>query len=287
MKPVVAFLGLGAMGSRMALRLRAAGVALRVWSRGGRAGELADVLAPSPRVAVVEADIVLSMVTDDEASRDVWIEADALVGMRRGAIAVECSTLSPAWVATLAERAKTQGLSFVEAPVVGSRPQADAGSLIFLAGGEGAAVEAVRPTLLTMGSAVLHVGSPPAGAQTKLLANALFATQVAALGELLGVARHVGIDVDVLVKVLGELPVMSPSARGAASGIAAQAFAPMFPVRLAAKDLRYATALAARQGALSAAPVLDLVTRRFEEAVARGLAEENLTAVAKLEGDRG
>ncbi len=279
----IAFLGLGAMGCRMASRLVGDDIDLRVWSRSGvpqGAPGLGSMFAPTVAAAVKDVDVAIVMVTDDDASRAVWLDAGALRGLRRGAVAVECSTLSPPWVSELARRAREAGVDFVDAPVVGSRPQADAGGLIFLAGGDASIVDELRPTLLRMGATVHHVGASPAGTRAKLVANALFAVQVAALGELVGFARRAGMDVERLVEVLGELPVMSPVAKGAATGMMKGAFAPMFPLSLAAKDLRYATAQADAVG--SNVPVTSATSEVFQRGGAQGLSEENLTAVAKL-----
>jgi 3-hydroxyisobutyrate dehydrogenase-like beta-hydroxyacid dehydrogenase len=279
----IAFLGLGAMGSRMASRLVSDDIDLRVWSRSGvpqGSPVLGSAFAPTVAAAVKDADVVIVMVTDDDASRAVWLDAGALGGMRPGAVAVECSTLSPPWVSELARRAGDAGIAFVDAPVVGSRPQADAGGLVFLAGGDASVVERLRPTLLRMGCTVQHVGASPAGTRAKLIANALFAVQVAALGELVGVARRTGMNLDRLVQVLGDLPVMSPAAKGAATGMLNGAFVPMFPLTLAAKDLRYAREQADAVG--SSVPVTRAASEVFERGRAHGFSDENLTAIAKL-----
>jgi 3-hydroxyisobutyrate dehydrogenase len=279
----VAFLGLGAMGSRMAVRLLCDDIDLRVWSRAGVPrgfASLAPKLAPTPAAAVADADIVITMVTDDDASRAVWLEAGVVDSMRRGAVAIECSTLSPGWVSKLAQQVGDAGLAFVDAPVVGSRPQADAGSLIFLAGGDSSILEQLRPTLLRIGSTVHHLGASPAGAYAKLMVNALFAIQVAAVAVLLGFARRARLDVQVLNQVLGGLPVMSPAAKGAMVAMLAGAFEPMFPLRLAAKDLRYAAEAAA--AVASEAPITRAASEVFQRGSAGGFSEENLTAVTKL-----
>jgi 3-hydroxyisobutyrate dehydrogenase len=130
-RTAVAFLGLGAMGSRMASRLVSDEIDLRVWSRSGPpagAASLCKLAAPTAADAVKGAGVVIAMVTDDDASRRVWLDAGVLRSMRTGAIAVECSTLSPGWVSELATHARDAGLRFVDAPVVGSRPQAEAGA---------------------------------------------------------------------------------------------------------------------------------------------------------------
>ena len=111
----VAVLGLGAMGSRMASRLASDDVDLRVWSRSGvpeGCASLGPILARSPAAAVEAADFVIAMLSDDDASRAVWLDAGALKGMRAGATVVDCSTLSPSWTVTLAEHAAAAGLTF-------------------------------------------------------------------------------------------------------------------------------------------------------------------------------
>lgn len=281
-KPRVAFLGLGAMGARMAARLASDEVELRVWNRSGVPDSLRGISAEcdSPAAAAKDAEVVISMVTDDDASREVWLGRGALRAMRRGAIAVECSTSSPSWVSELTSLAREFEVDFIDAPVVGSRPQAESGSLVFLAGGEESALSRLRPTLLRMGSAVHHLGASPAGAHAKLIVNALFAAQVAALAETIGLAARAQLDITSLLRALGETPVLSASAKGAAAGIIEGSFDPMFPLRLALKDLGYAM----QQGnALGAElPVTNATRSVLQRASAEGLGEQNLTVVARL-----
>ncbi|WP_437870777.1 NAD(P)-dependent oxidoreductase [Sorangium sp. So ce363] len=281
----VAFLGLGAMGGRMASCLVNDDIELKVWSRSGVpswAPSLGAFAARTPADASRDADAVFAMVTDDEASRSVWLDDDvgALRGMRSGAVIVECSTLSPGWVSTLAGRAKDAGLEFIDAPVVGSRPHAERGHLIFLVGGDAAVLEPLRPILGRMGGAVKHVGASPAGAYAKLIVNTLFGVQVAALAEILGFAARARLDTAALMHALEGLPVLSPAASSAATGMLARRFEPMFPVSLAAKDLRYALEAAERAG--GELPVSRGASEVFERGLAGGLRDENLTAVAKL-----
>jgi 3-hydroxyisobutyrate dehydrogenase len=283
----IAFLGLGAMGSRMATRLSGDGTSLSVWSRTSVAREpgLAPFAAAAPAAAVANANVVFAMLTDDDASRAVWLDEreGALRAMQPGAIAVECSTLGPRWLTELAARARDRGVSFVDAPVVGSRPQAEAGSLVFLAGGEAADVNRLEPILRRMGQAVHHVGPTPAGSYAKLIVNALFATQVAALAELLGFAAKAGCNLATFEGVLGGLAVTSPAAKGALSSMLAQRFEPQFPLELAAKDLRYA--LAAAQMLDAPLPLTQRTTETFELARTKGLHAQNLTAMAALYRD--
>jgi 3-hydroxyisobutyrate dehydrogenase len=280
-KARVAFLGLGAMGRRMAQRLAGASLELTVWNRSGVGAFAGARHAATVREAVADAQVVFSMVRDDAASRAVWLGTDgALACVGRDTVVVECSTVSPAWVTELSAAVSHAGLQLLEAPVVGSRPQAESGGLVFLAGGAVEVVERLRPLLGHLGSAVHYVGASPAGAYAKLLVNALFGVQVAALAELLGFATKAQLDLRLLLSALEGLPVLSPSAKGAAAGMLARRFEPMFPLDLAAKDLRYLLDTAATLG--SRVPMARGVSEVFDGGRARGLERENLTAVAKL-----
>jgi len=146
----IAFLGLGAMGARMAARLVAAGHAVAVWNRSlAAAAPLVAAgarLTATPAEAASGATVVFSMVTDDVAARRVWLGGDgAAAALRPGAVAIECSTVTPGWVRELAGGVAARGAHLLDAPVAGSRPQAEAGQLVFMVGGEAAALEAARP----------------------------------------------------------------------------------------------------------------------------------------------
>lgn len=281
----VAVLGLGAMGSRIAQRLLAAGHELTVWNRTQAATsvlrEQGAHVGDSPRAAAARAQVVISVVSDDLASRSVWLDPaqGALEGLRPEAVATETSTLSPAWCMELAGRVAARGASFLDAPVVGSRPQADAGQLVYLVGGAPDTLAQVAEILQCAG-ALHHVGPHGAGAALKLVVNALFSIQVAALGELLGLARRAQLDVVRAIEVLGTLAVTSPAAKGALASMQARRFEPMFPVALVEKDLRYALELASTGGADT--PLTALVHGVFARAALQGCAGENITAAAKM-----
>ncbi len=278
----IAVLGLGAMGSRMARRLIDAGYSVRGYNRSAPAR---DALAAAgaacfdtPRRAAAGAGVVISMVTDDEAARAVWLDPDAgaLGALTAGTVAIESSTVTPSWVRALAEQVSATGAVLLDAPVAGSRPQAEAGQLIYLVGGAADALAQVRPILEVMGSTVHHAGGTGAGAVVKLIVNALFGVQIAALSELLGLAQSAGIAPADAVALLRELPVTSPAVAGAGSLIAAGQFAPMFPIDLVEKDLRYAVATA------PAAPVTEATRAAYDAARSAGLGGLNIAAIAKL-----
>src|SRR5688572_1086730 len=155
-KPHLAFLGLGIMGGGMARRLLSAGFSVAVYNRNrAKAQALAAegaVVARSPREAAAGADIIFSMVADDVASRAMWLGREgALAGATRGAVMVECSTLTVAWVSELADTVGAAGGEFVDAPVAGSKQAAADGELVFIVGGSDGALEKIRPALNAMG----------------------------------------------------------------------------------------------------------------------------------------
>ncbi len=283
----ISVLGLGAMGGRMAKRLVEAGHAVTVWNRTPAATAplvgLGAKAASTPREAVVGADIVLSMVRDDDAARIVWLdpETGALAGMGNDAVAIESSTITPEAAKALHEACDAAGIACLDAPVAGSRPQAEAGQLIFLVGGGEATLGLVEPVLLAMGSAAYLAGGPGAGATLKLMVNTLFGVQVAAMAELIGLARRSGIDPAKAVEIIGNTPTASLSAKGAAAGMLAGNFAPMFPIELVEKDFGYAEALA---GSGDSAPVMAAVHAVFARALAMGMGADNLTGIVRLYG---
>jgi 3-hydroxyisobutyrate dehydrogenase-like beta-hydroxyacid dehydrogenase len=285
----------------MAHRLLDAGHAVTVWNRDPARAEALVAAgarqARTPREAATGAAVVLSMVRDDAASRTVWFGHDAaaadgampastvhrdgaLAGLGADAIALESSTVTPAWIAMLGAAVTARGATLLDAPVVGSRPQAEAGQLVHLVGGDATAFARAHPLLAVLGGAAHHVGALGAGATTKLVVNALFAVQVAAVAELLRLGATHGLDRARTVEVLGALAVTSPAAKGAMALMQAGADAPQFPIELVVKDLAYAVALG------EGVPVQPAMTAAahavFAAAAAQGLGDRNITAVRLL-----
>ena len=284
----IAFLGLGAMGARMAARLLDAGHALTVWNRSdGPVGAFRDraAVAATPREAAAGADLVIAMVTDDGASRAVWTGPNgALAGLAEGAVAAEMSTLTPGWVREWAGLVAEAGGRPLDAPVSGSRPQAEGATLVVLVGGEGDALEAARPAFEAIGKSVQHVGGAGTGALVKLAVNALMGVGVAAAAELLAALRRSGIDETTAAEVIGATPAAAPVVATAMRLMADRAHDPLFPVELLDKDLRYALHVAAEAG--SPAPRVAAARAQFEAAREAGLGGKNMTAVATLYDDR-
>jgi 3-hydroxyisobutyrate dehydrogenase len=280
----IGFLGLGLMGSGMAARLLAAGYPLTVWNRTReRAGPLAELgatVAESPAGAAEGAEIIFSMLADDAACRATWLGEDgALASTPAGAVLVESSTVTVSWVEELSEVAEARGLTLVDAPVTGSKAQAAAGQLLFLAGGSAEAVERVAPALRAMGRDVIHLGPTGSGARMKLINNFLCGVQIASLAEALAMIERSGLEPAKAVGVLTQGAPGSPLVNAISARMMQRQYEPNFYLQLMAKDLQYATVEAAEQGidAMTGTAAL----RVFERAVAEGLGEQDIAAVVE------
>lgn len=296
----VTVLGLGAMGSRMAANLLQANHAVTVWNRSEhRAQPLAKLgatVAKTPFAAVQGADVVISMVRDDEASRFVWFgqasigqedigqedigKAGALSGMKADAIALESSTLTLSWTRTLAQAFQQKGIAFLDAPVAGSLPQAEAAQLIYLVGGSAETLAKVQPMLDILGGATHHAGKSGHGMAVKLAVNTLLAVQAATLAELMGLFQKCGLDEAQAVGILSATPVCSPAAKGLSAAMVARQFKAMFPIELVEKDLSYLTSTAHESEAL--APMAQAAQQAFKQAIAHGKGADNITGIAQL-----
>ena len=274
------------MGSRMAQRLLAAGYNVRVYNRSPSAAlELTKngaQSAHSPRQAAEGCQFVIACVRDDEAARAVWLnsESGALAALSEGTIAIDSSTLSVPCARDLGTAAKKLGIQFLDAPVVGSRPQADAGQLSYLVGGEEKALERARPLLSVLGAQHFHVGASGSGAAFKLAVNSLFGVQVAALGELLGLLDKSGISGAAAMEVLGKLPITSPAVKGAGALMVAEKHEPLFPISLVEKDLDYLAKLAGAVGAK--VPASESARQQYSAARGAGFEQLNISGVRKL-----
>ncbi len=241
------------MGTGMARRLLAANFPLTVFNRSeAKAKPFADAgarVAASPREAAKGAAIVIAMVADDAASRQLWLgENGALAGAIKGSLLIECSTLSTGWVGELNTAAKAAGCELLDAPVAGSKPQAAAGELRFFVGGSEKALETARPALSVMGQSITHVGPTGSGALLKLINNFMCGVQLVSLAEAMALIENSGLDRTRALEVLTAGAPGSPLVKTMSARMTARDYTPNFQLQLAAKDMRYAMAEAAKVG---------------------------------------
>ncbi|MGH9538654.1 MAG: NAD(P)-dependent oxidoreductase [Terriglobales bacterium] len=283
-KPRVAILGLGIMGGGMANRLLSNGFTVAVYNRNPeKAAALASagaLAAGTPREAASRADVVIGMVADDIASRNVWLgDNGALAGSARESVLIESSTLTVAWVKELAAAAVQQGCEFLDAPVTGTKPHASSGELLFMVGGSDSALTAARPVLSVLSREVIHLGPTGSGALMKLINNFMCGVQAASFAEAVAMINAGGLDQERAISILTNGAPGSGIVKRAAARIAANDYTPHFLLRLMAKDLGYALDQASHQGLSLQTASSALAV--FKQAIAKGYGDEDFSAVGK------
>ena len=243
------FVGLGAMGGRIAGRLLATGHQVHGTNRtqAKAAALITDGLIwdDTPREVAQASAVVFSMVTDDAALEAIASGADGiLAGLAPGTFWVDMSTVSPATSAALAERARSLGAAMLDAPVSGSVHEAEGGKLAIMAGGRADAFAAVEPLLRELGPVVRHVGANGQGLRLKLAVNISLAAQMLAFSEGVLLAERGGIDRALAVEVMAQSSIGSPFLRGRAPLVLELPDEAWFDIELARKDIRLALATA-------------------------------------------
>ncbi len=265
----IGFIGLGAMGSRMAMNLHAAGHRLRVYNRDkAKSKPFADKgieVFDSPAAAAKGAEFVCSIVSDDIATREVMLGAAGVIGAAAaGTIILDSSTNTPAMSREAAKAAAAKGIVYLDAPVSGSLAQAQGKELVILVGGDKAAFDKAQPVLLAMGRMVRRIGDTGAGATLKLINNMLSATLTAAIAEAAQAAEAANLDRDAAMEVLGEGAAGSRLMKTKLPKMFKRDFSPQFQLELMDKDLRYFLALA--QELDRPAPIASLVRSQYQAA---------------------
>ena len=270
--PRVAFIGLGRMGHGMAGRYLDGGFEVTVWnrSRAKADGLIARGArwAASPNDAALDADAVVTMVADDEASRAVWLGKDgAATNMKAGTLAIECSTVSHRHALDLARELRSRGLIYIDCPVTGLPEAAAAGKLTLLAGADAADLEKARPYLAPLCTTIRHFGAVGSGTVFKLINNLMGAVQIASLAEGVAIAEQAGLDMDLVAEALSTGAVASPQVIRHSKRMVARDFSgATFTAALRHKDAAYAVALA--ETLLPGVPVSRAALAAYEQAKA-------------------
>jgi 3-hydroxyisobutyrate dehydrogenase-like beta-hydroxyacid dehydrogenase len=256
----VAFIGLGRMGHGMAGRYLEAGFTVSVWNRSKAKAE--DLIArgarwaASPEDAAIDADAVVTMVADDNASREVWLSKEgAAATMKAGTLAIECSTISYGHALELARELRGRGLVYIDSPVTGLPDAAASGKLTMLVGAEPADLEKARPYLVPLSSAIRHFGPVGSGTVFKLINNLMGAIQIAGIAEGLAIAEQAGLDMKLVLEAIENGVAASPQVLRHSKRMVARNFSgATFTAALRHKDAAYAVALA--EGLLSDTPLM-------------------------------
>lgn len=201
--------------------------------------------AKTPYEAARQADVIISIVGNDQASEQIWLgEEGALTGAKPETVLIECSTLSLAWVRRLSELAAMRELALLDAPVTGSKAAAEAGQLGFFVGGDAAAFRTARPVFQAMSQFQSHLGASGAGAKMKLVINLIIGLQVEALAEGLHLAEQAGLDLEQVLPLLANGGAGSPVVKMKIGPMVEREYPSLFALCWLHKDLTYALRLA-------------------------------------------
>ena len=278
----IAVLGTGIMGAPMARNLLAAGFGVRAWNRTtDRARPLADdgaTVAESPEEAASGADILLTMLADADAVAEP--AERALDSLPEGGIWVQTSTVGVEGNDRLAGLAADRGVTFVDAPVLGTKQPAEQGQLVVLASGPQDAEQSCAPVFDAIGARYMWLGEAGAGSRLKLVVNNWITGLLGTLGETISLARALGVDPQRFLESIGGGPLDVPYAQMKGKMMLDGDYPTSFSARLARKDTGLVLD-AARSGGLEPA-IADAVAKYFENAISAGHGEDDMAAI--LEG---
>jgi 3-hydroxyisobutyrate dehydrogenase-like beta-hydroxyacid dehydrogenase len=285
LKPAVGLLGLGLMGRPMGMNILKAEYPLTVWNRtASRADELVLAgakLGQSPHEVAAASDFLITMVSDPPALEEIlWGAGGALAGLKRGAIYMDSSTVSPALARKIAAACAEREVKFLDAPVTGGDWGARKGELVFMIGGDGKTLKEAEPVIGVLGKKWFLLGPNGAGQTIKLAMNAILALQVGALAEAIALVRGAGLEAEKLVEVLQSSMARSGVLDVKAPNLLKGEYVPSFPLRLMHKDLGLALDLANQLGV----PLPATAAARETYSAVKGASKEDLdySAVMKF-----
>jgi 3-hydroxyisobutyrate dehydrogenase-like beta-hydroxyacid dehydrogenase len=285
----VGFVGLGIMGSRMAANLARAGYELTVFNRtrataDAWAAEHGGTVADSPAAVGAASDVVISMVVDGEQVRAVLLGQHGVAGgAAPGTLCVDMSTIAPAQTRAIGAELAARGIRMLDAPVTGSSPKAEDGTLTIMAGGDAGDFARAEPLLRVMGELVVHVGALGQGEMVKLINNAVAAANAATVGEALIVGQRTGVDLDALVEIMAKGSGGSAMLDLKAGPMRAHDYTTLFKLEHMLKDVR----LCLEEGQAAAVPFAAAARARdvLVAALARGHGDDDFAALIEaLEG---
>jgi 3-hydroxyisobutyrate dehydrogenase len=284
----IGFLGLGIMGSRMAANLARAGFHLTVWNRTAAtaeewAGRHGAALAATPQALASNSDVVISMVVDGDQVESVLL-GDEGAGHGAGLLCIDMSTIGPAAAQRIGRRLEDRGVSFMDAPVTGSSPKAEDGTLTIMAGGTAADFERARPLFEAMGDLIVHVGPVGQGQLVKVINNAVAAANTAVAAEALIEGARAGADLDALVQVIGAGSGASAMLDLKQQPMRSHDYTTLFKLEHMLKDVRLCLEEARAAGVHT--PMIEATEQILADAHERGLGEQDFAALLEVVEER-
>jgi len=280
----IAIIGTGIMGREMVLKLLEKGHQVTINNRTkAKTQALLEAgagFAETPAMAIDGVDFIISMVGDDDDSREVWLGRDGVTSgnYKSDVIAVECSSLSHTWILELNEILQLAGIRFADCPVTGGPDGTKAGTLRVLAGGDMETLTALQPIFAAFAQEVIHFGPVGAGTSYKLIVNLIGAVQATALAEGLVMAEHAGLDLEKVADALSKGAVASPHVKYLTDRMVHGNHDDVyFSTRWRHKDAVYALQLAAENGVNI--PTSVIATELFQRCIDQGLGEKNSSVI--------
>jgi 3-hydroxyisobutyrate dehydrogenase-like beta-hydroxyacid dehydrogenase len=270
-------IGLGAMGSEMARNLVRAGHAVKGWNRSG--GQLDGVRMVDTPSEALQADIALTMLSDDAAIRAVLLDTDVLSQARAGLVHVVASTISVSFSQELVAHHRQAGIDYVAAPVLGRPDVAAKGELNILAAGSPAALGKATPVLEAIGKRIWDLGEePPTAHAAKIACNMMIAMAIEAMAEAVVLTEANGLAREHFFDLILNTLFGSRSYQVYSTNIMQDHYEPGFKASLGLKDLRLASSAAEQLG--RTLPMLDAVQRQMTQAIDAGGADKDWSAMA-------
>ena len=278
----ITFIGLGIMGQAMASNLLKNKTPLIVYNRSLEKTEplkaLGAKVATNIAEAVSDADLVISMLADPIAVRELFFASDGVLShMKAEATWIDCSTVDPNFSRKAAVLAQEQNILFIDAPVAGSKPQAEAAVLSFFVGASHQTIAPFENILLQMGQKIIPFEKVGQGSAFKMVVNMLLGQAMVVFSEAIQLGLKLGIDPDFLLNTLPKLPVTAPFTAFKTDNIRSNEYPAEFPLELMLKDLRLATASYTDAG--KRLPMAEAAKAQFEAADQAGLGRADFSAV--------
>lgn len=276
----IGWIGLGNMGIPMAGNLLKAGYELSVYNRTKEKSkallEQGASFSESPSQLMQNCDVVISMLADDQAVKEVYLGAGGLLARPvADKILVDMSTVSPSTSRQLYEACKNAGISFLDAPVSGSVQPAKEGKLVIMVGGDQESYEKVKPIFDVLGKLSLYLGQSGSGSSAKLAINLLLGITVQGIAESVLFANQLGIKKEDFLTIINESAVGTAISRLKSSSILQGEYPAAFALKHMAKDLRLAN------DEVRLTPAADAVYRTYQTALREGLGELDVMAIMK------
>ncbi len=281
----IGFVGLGIMGSRQAANLARAGWELTVYNRTRATAEAwvaehGGTVADTPAAVGAASDIVITMVVDGDQVREALLGPDGVAeGAAPGTLCVDMSTIAPTQTRAIGAQLADRGLRLLDAPVTGSSPKAEAGTLTIMAGGTAEEFARAEPLLRVMGEFVLHVGELGQGEMLKLINNSVAAANAAAVAEAMIVAQRAGVDLDALVAVMSKGAGGSAMLELKSSAMRDHDYTTLFKLEHMLKDVR----LCLEEGQAAGVPFAAAARARdvLVASMARGHGDDDFAALVE------